>query len=254
MDIEQLKDLWKEDASERLPEINLESQKLFSTPLQKIRKNMKMEFLSSIFILPLVIWGIYKYISQPITQFYALMLLGVGYLVVGYYYFKFYQLYNKLNYLETKTLHSLLRLKYDLSLNVQMYKSYYLAFIPILFCELILVFQDVNSTVGFETKYLIVNFLFWFLVSGLMLYFSGKAWLYYFYEKYIIQVSKLADDLSDEVIPEGKRNTYMDSTYRYLNRYCSETLAFLWNVFLWFCLSLLLLFVLFKLSLIAVGL
>lgn len=242
MEIDQFKNLWKEDQPDQLPEINLESKKLLSTPLQRIRKNMKMEFLSSIFIFPLVVWLLVNYISQPIILFYALMLLGVSLIVIGYYYLKFYKLYRQIDHLDWNTFHNLLRLKYDLMLNVQMYKSYYLTFIPILLCELILVFQNFQYQkliFNQHPEVLIINFVYWFLMAALSLYFTGKAWLYYFYDKYIIQISEYIDalDLENNTREVTQSFEFGGFTLQFLRRYFKPTTAYLLHLFLWFWIS-----------------
>ena len=94
MDIDQFKNLWNEDNKNPIPEISLKNKQSLTSPLQKIRKNMRWEFLSTLVMLPLGIMLILYTIQQSLLQFYALMLLFVGCVIVGYYYLKFYQLYH----------------------------------------------------------------------------------------------------------------------------------------------------------------
>jgi hypothetical protein len=59
MDLDNLKSLWnKEDVSET-PEISTERQKEIHLPLEKIRKNMRNEFWSTIILLPIVLIAIW---------------------------------------------------------------------------------------------------------------------------------------------------------------------------------------------------
>lgn len=251
MDIDQFKNLWNEDNNGHLPEISLKNKQSLSSPLQKIRKNMKMEFLSTLVILPIGIGLIFYSIQPSLLQFYALMLLFVGCVIVGYYYLKFYQLYHRLNSLDWNTTHSLLQMKHDLELNIELYKSYYLAFIPILFSELILVFYHHSLNTKFNLEFLIVQFVFWFLILCISLYFTGKAWLYYFYEKYILQINQQIDEL----ITESGNSAIASKTtasFAFLQRYFPITIAYLMHLFLWFwicILGLILVFVLINLFL-----
>lgn len=48
MNIDELKNVWNEDVSEETPEISIEQRNKINLPLEKMRKNMRMEFWSII--------------------------------------------------------------------------------------------------------------------------------------------------------------------------------------------------------------
>ena len=191
MDLENLKQVWNEEKIESIPEISLEKQKEIHTPLEMIRMNMRTEFWMNIIFFPL--WVVlFPLMGKDTKQTYLLaILIFIAFIIIGYYYLKFYTFYKKLNTKSLNTYHNILDLRYELVLNSELYKSFYIVFIPIGLCLYTILYlhdKETNLTI-FAIKS---------LIFGVVFYFGGKYWLYENYGKYIQKISKIVAEITGE--------------------------------------------------------
>ncbi|MBS1571810.1 MAG: hypothetical protein JST62_05380, partial [Bacteroidetes bacterium] len=127
MDFEQLKNSWQNDKGNNSLDINLENREKFHFPLDKMKKNMKMELVSALFIFPIMLVVLLR-IEDAYVRLLSVLLLLIAGMITGYYYFKFYKLYHKITHIDLGVFQNLVQLKYELQLNVELYKSYVVAF------------------------------------------------------------------------------------------------------------------------------
>ena len=191
MDLENLKQVWDKEKIESVPEISLEKQKEIHTPLEMIRKNMRAEFWIS--IVSFLIFGIQIFFIVKGTEqtFFLIMLAFITLGILGYYYLKFYSFYKKLNTQNLNTYHSILDLRYELVLNSELYKSFYIAAIPFIL-DFYYVLYIGNEDIDL-TFFSIISLSFCVLI-----YFVGKYWLYENYGKYIQKISKIVAEITGE--------------------------------------------------------
>ena len=253
MDLDQLKNAWQSDKEVDAPEISLESNKEIHLPLEKMKKNMQMEFYSSVASFPILLISLFLLIKDARLQFYSVMLVLVAFSVFGYYFFKFYKLYQRLDRVNFSTFQSLLQMKYDLQLNAELYKAYYISFLPVLLCEMLILYQGIDFYK--DDRHLTMLFVVFVvtLITGFaFLYFLGRLWFQYFYGRYIEQISALVLALSPNeeaiVLDEYNKNAFkfnfakVDASKRFLMRYFSEKTAGVINILLWIFVFLFLLF------------
>ena len=189
MDLENLKQVWNEEKIESIPEISLEKQKEIHTPLEMIRKNMRTEFWTSIVFF--LLWAVSSPFSgMDIKHTYLLVILILtAFVIIGYYYLKFYTFYKKLNTQNLNTYHNILDLRYELVLNSELYKSFYIASIPFILGFYYASYVDNKD----------FNLSFFSIISlsfCVLIYFIGKYWLYENYGKYIQQISKIIAEIT----------------------------------------------------------
>jgi len=191
MDLENLKQVWNEEKIESIPEISLEKQKEIHTPLEMIRKNMRTKFWMNIILFPL--WAaLLPLMGKDTKQTYLLaILIFIAFIIIGYYYLKFYTFYKKLNTKNLNTYHNILDLRYELVLNSELYKSFYIVFIPIGLCLYTILYLH-----GKETNLTIFSIKL--LIFGVFFYFGGKYLLYENYGKYIQKISKIVSEVTGE--------------------------------------------------------
>ena len=197
MNFDKLQQQWqKEEVS--TPEISLEHQHKINNPLQKIRKNMKMEFWMSVMtIIPLLFWAIFSIENLKVKLYVSMLIISM--VLVSLFYFKiFYKTYQSILNTTTNTLDSLKDLLFQLKLYEQYYVSYYLSFVPFLVCELIIIYEFTQVFKMISPFLLVFNFIMILGFSLLLLYFFGKFWFNEFYGKYINQVSELIAEISGE--------------------------------------------------------
>lgn len=191
MELEQLKNIWDKEEVTETPEISTEKQKEIHIPLEKIRKNMRMEFwmnvVSMLVLLPLMS-------SFTENQYIRWTLYFIMLFILGYYTFKFNKLYQKILNQQFDTFHSMMELNYDLKLNVELYKSYYVASVPFFMGIFFVLLEKHNF---FTDENLIMHyapFILFFAITALILGI-GSWWLENYYGKYVKQISKIVQDL-----------------------------------------------------------
>ena len=196
MDLDKIKDIWNNENPEHNPEISLEKQKELHFPLEKLRKNMRKEFYSTvvmfvfiILFLTLVDFHFFKF------KMYVITLVGYMMLVTAFYYYKFFILYKKLSVLDLNLLENLKDLKFELKLNEQYYLGYYIAFVPFSIAEILLIFEFVPNFKAMTGFTLVGYFLLFCILMLSALYIVGKWWFQKFYGKYFNQITRLIDDL-----------------------------------------------------------
>ncbi|QIG88966.1 hypothetical protein G6R40_04460 [Chryseobacterium sp. POL2] len=195
MNIDELKNIWDNDTAENTPEVSLEQRKSLNLPLEKIRKNMRWEFWSTIILLAFVlvaIWGI----EMPFRfRLYLDILVGSMTLVTLFFYHKFFKLYKEISNPELETLASLQDLLHQFHLNKQYYLSFYISFVPFIVAEMIIILESIPYTHQYSNLHLVCVFLGAVFAGLVFLWILGKFWFNYYYGKYIKKVEDLVKEL-----------------------------------------------------------
>ncbi|WP_312824561.1 hypothetical protein [Epilithonimonas sp.] len=195
MDLDNLKSLWnKEDVSET-PEISTERQKEIHLPLEKIRKNMRNEFWSTIILLPIILIVIWFFQIPFRFRLYIEVLVGSMTLVTVFFFSKFFKLYKDIGNPTLGTYDSLKDLFHQFELNKQYYLSFYLSFVPFFVCEIIIITESIPYSHEYTDGLLAFKFLLSILFGLFVLYFAGNWWFKHFYGKYIDKIKLLVDEM-----------------------------------------------------------
>lgn len=197
MNIDDLKNTWHEDISEKTPEINIEQNNKINLPLEKIRRNMRMEFWSTVGVLLFgfaIVW-----ITVPEApfkfKFYLTVLLFSMVIVVSFFFSKFFKLYKDISSPVMKTYDSLKDLMYQFDLNKQYYLSFMLSFVPFLVCELIIVVEFIPHRIPLSDLHIATTIISMLAVGLFGLFLLGKYWYGFFYGKYVKQIESLLTEL-----------------------------------------------------------
>ncbi|WP_027388197.1 hypothetical protein [Chryseobacterium gregarium] len=196
MNIDELKNAWNEDDSlAGTPEISMEQKKTIHLPLEKIRKNMRMEFWSTFALFIFGFFIVYSCQAPFKFKFYMGILLASMVCVTFFFFSKFFQLYKEMTDPVMKTSESLKDLLYQFDLNKQYYLSFYLTFVPFLVCELIIVMEFIPRPQPLsDTK--IASVLIGTLAVGLFALFAfGSFWFKRLYGKHIQKIRTLLNEL-----------------------------------------------------------
>ena len=205
MDFNDIQNAWNNEKTENvvLPD-NLEKIQSANTPLDKIKKNLKMEFFHQ--SISIVIVGfiplIYDFPQQGIMLFYLLYSFFVA--ICVYYLAKLYFFYKRLGAITLKTKDSLYETYFDIRLNMELYKTWGFALTPFMIMGTIgLLYNDLSKKIpGFLTSG-VTNYqlgvLFGIVVFSML--FMGVAlewWVHKFYGKYAKEIRKVIDELKEE--------------------------------------------------------
>lgn len=196
MNIDELKNTWNQDDSfEDTPEIRMEQKDKINLPLEKIRSNMRMEFWSTVGIFVFA-FGVIALSPGPFKfKFYITILIASMVFVTFFFFSKFFKLYKNMSSPMMKTYDSLKDLLHQFELNKQYYSSFYLAFVPFLVCEIIIVLEFIPRPVPLS-HIKIAGILIGSLVIVMpLLFMMGKWWFKKFYGKFIKQIEDLVKEL-----------------------------------------------------------
>lgn len=196
MELDEIKNLWENEKSTETPEISLEKQKEIHLPLEKIRKNMRMEFWgTTLFFVFTVLFFVFKDFYIFRFKIYIITLVSVMMMITSFYYYKFFLLYKNISENHLNTMDNLKDLNFQFQLNKQYYLSFYLAFAPFIVCEMLLIFDYVpyyKSLVGLK---FVLMFLGVCSMTILLLYTGGSLWFSHFYGKHIKKIENLIKQL-----------------------------------------------------------
>ena len=201
MDFNDIQSAWNnENTKNVVVPTQLEKVQQANTPLNKIRKNLKNEFIYQ--IVSIVVVGFAPYLNgfpeQAITPFYLLFSLFVA--VSAYYLIKLFVFYKRLNKTALNTKDNLYETYFDIRLNMELYKTFGFALTPfmILFLVGVLYFKLPNAATLFTDStnsiVLFVSVLFSMLFMGVAL----EWWVHFFYGKYAKEIRTVLDELKEE--------------------------------------------------------
>ncbi|WP_415327746.1 hypothetical protein [Chryseobacterium sp. MMS23-Vi53] len=196
MNIDDLKNTWNTDDSfEETPEISTEQRKRMHLPLEKIRKNMRMEFWSTVGIFVFA-FGLIAVAPGPFKfKFYITILIASMVFVTFFFFSQFFKLYKNMSDTMMKTSESLQDLLHQFNLNKQYYLSFYLSFVPFLVCEIIIVLEFIPRPVPLSNLKIASILIGSLVIVMPLLFLIGKYWFKAFYGKYIKQIEDLLLEL-----------------------------------------------------------
>jgi len=201
MDFNDIQSVWNNDKPENvvLP-TNLEKLQSASLPLDKIRKNLKKEFIYQ--ILSIVFIGfapfMYKFPQNAFAPFYLLFSIFVA--ISVYYLVKLFLFYKRLNKTSLNTKDSLYETYFDIRLNMELYKTFGFALTPfiILFLIGVLYFQLPKAFNLFTSNSHLISLFGVVIFAILSMGLSLEWWVHHFYGKYAKELRKVLDQLKEE--------------------------------------------------------
>jgi membrane-bound ClpP family serine protease len=202
MDFNDIQSAWKNEKTGNvtLP-THLDKINSANMPLEKIKKNLKNEFLYQ--IISIIFIGFVPFIfevpANAIAPFYLLFSIFVA--VCIYYLVKLYVFYRRLGKTTLNAKDSLYETYFDIRLNMELYKTFGFALIPFVILFLLgFMYYKIPDffTKGLDsTPFLVTTFsivIFTILFMGLAL----EWWVHYFYGKYAKEIRKVLDELKEE--------------------------------------------------------
>jgi len=204
MDFNDIQNAWNNEKTENVvvPN-NLEKIQSANTPLDKIRKNLKKEFIYQ--IISIVLIGflplVYNFPPKMVTLFYLLFSLFTA--VCIYYLVKFYVFYKRLSSITLKTKDSLYETYYDIRLNMELYKTFGFALTPFMILFLIVfLYFEFSKIPGFIsndfTNYQLAGVFFVVVFCMLFMGLGLEWWVHKFYGKFAREIKKVLDELKEE--------------------------------------------------------
>ena len=201
MDFNDIQSAWNNDKPENvvLP-TNLEKLQSASLPLDKIRKNLKKEFIYQILAIVFIGFApfMYKFPQNAFAPFYLLFSIFVA--ISVYYLVKLFLFYKRLNKTSLNTKDSLYETYFDIRLNMELYKTFGFALTPfiILFLIGVLYFQLPKAFNLFTSNSHLISLFGVVIFAILSMGLSLEWWVHHFYGKYAKELRKVLDQLKEE--------------------------------------------------------
>lgn len=205
MDFNDIQSVWNNDQNNeiRVP-TNFEKLQHANLPLDKIRKNLKNEFIYQMLAIVVLAFipFFYKFSHLVSTAFYGLYALFL--VICVYFLVKLFLFYKRLNKANTNTKDNLYDTYFDIRLNMELYKSFTYSIVPfaLVFASMI-IFKDhsqeiVDVILNKKSGDFILGGLFGMFV-GIMISvgFLTEWWVNYFYGKYAKEIRKIIDELKE---------------------------------------------------------
>ncbi|AXB55753.1 DUF2975 domain-containing protein [Flavobacterium fluviale] len=204
MDFNDIQNAWNNEKPENiiLPK-NLEKIQSANTPLDKIKKNLKNEFIYQ--ILSIVLIGTVPFICDfpPKMTFLYYLLYSLFVAVCFYYLTKLYFFYKRLNNITLTTKDSLYETYFDIRLNMELYKTFGFALTPFLVLYFLgFYYYAFTKIPGFvDHEFSTGQLIGFFLVVVFTMLFMGISlewWVHKFYGKFAKEIKKVIDELKEE--------------------------------------------------------
>lgn len=201
MDFKELESAWKNEKTDNvtLP-TQLEKINSANMPLEKIKKNLKNEFLYQILSIAFIAFAPY-YLNFPPTAFAPFYLLFSIFVAVCIYYLvKLYMFYRKLGKTSLNTKDSLYETYYEILLNIELYKTFGFALIPFVILFLLgILYLDKPEFFNLTTNSnpLLIATLGVVTFSILFMGLALEWWVHCFYGKYAKEMRKVIDQLKE---------------------------------------------------------
>ena len=206
MNFNDIQSAWKNDPENggKLPD-TLDQLKPAGLPLDKIKKNLRNEFVYQ--ILSIIFLGflpqIYRFDSAFHLSFYVSYAIFVS--ICAYYLIHLFLFYKRIRNYNLNTKDSLYETYYDIRLNIEMYKTFSFALMPfiLIFIALFCISANKGAMVEMVRTGIFPQTVLWqmgigFVISMIFFAAATEWWTHSFYGKYAKEIRSLLDKLREE--------------------------------------------------------
>lgn len=206
MNFDELKSAWNKETSTNITVPNkIEELKRAELPLDKIKKNMKNEFLLQVpsVILLGFLPQVLRFKSTLYMPFYAMYILLI--ITTIYFFSRFYSFYKRISKTNLSTKDALYEVNYDIKLNMELYKMFCYMLSPFIFVQVALyvinseydLFVNMIQT-GISSSYFYLYFIIGTIITFTFLHYLAFYWLKIYYTKYAIEIENILKELKEE--------------------------------------------------------
>jgi len=210
MNIDDLKDAWKNDDQEFAHSpIDTAIQGKTISAVTRIRKNMKSEFIGTMCSYLIFIWFLFFRQTDPFLFNITSLLFFSMVILNAYYFFKFYVFYRSISTYDASMKSSITKVAYELELNTEIYKAHSFCITPIAIMVAIgllcgkqtsaYILQGLTDTSHNAASHLLI------MLGILLISFAGAFVLINIhiglkYGKYLAELKAIIRDLGEEVL------------------------------------------------------
>ena len=206
MNIDDLKSAWKneEQGLVQLPISDAMHGKTTSA-VNRLRKNMKSEFIATLFSYLIFIWFLFFRQTDAFLFNITSLLFFTMVILNTYYFFKFHVFYRSISKYDSSLKNSITKIAYELELNIEIYKAYNFCITPIAIMVAIGILCGKHASTyilqGLTGSHLVTTHLMT-MIGVLIISFAGTAVFINLhvrskYGKYLKELKLIINDLED---------------------------------------------------------
>ncbi|WP_330442259.1 hypothetical protein [Flavobacterium sp. C4GT6] len=201
MDFNDIQSAWDNEKTDKVEmPSSLKKIQSANTPLDKIRKNLKKEFIYQVISIVVIAFTpfIYHFPKETFFLFYLIYSLFVA--ICIYYLVKLYMFYKRINKTDLTTKDSLYETYFDIRLNMEIYKTFGFALTPfmVLFLVAYLFYKQKGIDINTLSDSFVITMFVVIVASVLTMGVVLEIWVRYFYGKYAKEIRKVIDELKEE--------------------------------------------------------
>ncbi|NCD70501.1 hypothetical protein [Mucilaginibacter agri] len=131
MNIDDLKDAWKEDCPGKINSLHDAISGKTSSAIQRVRRNMRNELIGTIISYAIMAGFLFRHPQVPLFFNIACIMLFALTVLLCYYFTRFYIFYKAISRYDTNLRDSAGKAAYELELNMELYKAFNLCTTPL---------------------------------------------------------------------------------------------------------------------------
>ena len=208
MNIDELKDAWhKDDSADMCLHLDTVKWNKTTSAVARLRKNMKMEFISLLVCYVLIFAALFWNVRSPLFFNITVVLLLCLLIINAFYFFRFYIFYKSIGRYDLSIANSINKITYELELNAEIYKAYSFSTIPLsVLTSLTLIaskirFNDLNNMILIHNGLLTFNMMLYtfatILLSFIITYVCINFHVRSSYGKYLADLKQVMSDLGE---------------------------------------------------------
>ena len=200
MSFDEIRSMWEQDGDEHLPLPNeLNRLKRVKSPVEKIRSKMRTEFF---FFIPAIIVLAFSPKLFFLKRAYDLpfySIYGFFAMMSIYYFIRFYFFYRRLHAYDLNSKDSLYKLYYDIKVNIEMYRSFNYALIPVLVIIVsMFTVGIVDVTKYMDQQRLLLMGVLFLIASMLIVFGTIEIYLKCVYGRYLKEIGHVLEEFREE--------------------------------------------------------
>jgi hypothetical protein len=198
MDLDEMKDIWdkEQDKTFRVP-TDISHLKSAKGPLDKIRRNMKMELFAQ--VAAMILFALFpfhfEFRDELIAPFFALYAVMIA--IIAYFLIRYYFVYRQLSNMSLTSKDHLYELYYEIRVHMEIYKTFSYSLIPFVLIFIGMAILNKKPELQLSTPSIYIAIGAYAVITG-FIGVATSAWVNTFYGKHARQIKTLIDQLKED--------------------------------------------------------
>lgn len=205
MNFNDIQSAWDKDQKGGSVPDRVEQLKPAGMPLDKIKKNLRNEFIYQVISIIFVAFLPQIHAFNPALNVWFYVTYAIFVAICAYYLVKLFGFYQRIVSYNANTKDSLYETYYDIRLNIEMYKTFSFSLMPFILIFIGMFIISVNKgaivemiQTGIFPQAIVIQFGVGFVFSMVTLALATEWWVHHFYGKYAKEIRQLLDQLREE--------------------------------------------------------